>query len=710
MKFEKNHSRAKILFRRIVSVMSILFVPFMIFGQEETTESIGPQLTKTFEPTYQEFTPEDSVRQLAVKLGSMKGRKLIFYDDFSDNRNCWSYYSSFDDSLLQECNGFAGAKICRSNTGSYIDAYTNMEGSKKVLFAFTPDIKYSNNVPVPLARNYVVTFNPLSVKQVSKLPSFYYEGFCEHTIRVQNSMVNKSLIIETNIEKAIGSWGLVFGNKMSTDATYFFNLKPDNTFELQAIYPGNRSEPVSLMKGTLETRFENINKVAIHITRSSKAFYTLGLMVNDEQVGQMNISRLQLGSLDVGYRLEHNSIGGNNILIAYDIGVYEKVSPTYLSKSVNFSGEWKGVLMRNKKKLYDVDLSLTENSGGSIFGNIRFVHHKFKSTVITKEFKAHRHEHIINFEDREKSVSGIYNDVVDYSILQMGNMEVITPDSMVMQAFATNNLHLFGEFDPEFDIHSNRIYLSRVEKTLTKSKISISPENENPTVEVTILFEPGGHKISNDKNNTENLDALARGLHQYLAQNPGKVILIHGHTDIGIQQLMSLIRAEKVRSELIKRGIPSTIFCIGHGSSARGYEWGDARNRRVEVELLNIDSAKFHKDNIVMSEKTSAYFINSMPEEFDLVADFKQLSGKHAILLKNSSGGVFRQVIPNSQGGERQSLRITKRQDPEEGLIIELNLDDVRILRQTASNYQSFGFEAISGNIEIENINIFTPQ
>lgn len=690
--------------------MSILFVPIMVLAQEEITESIGPQLTKTFDPSYDEFTPDDSVRQLAVKLGSMKDRKLIFYDDFGDNRNCWSYYSSFDDSLLQECNGFAGAKICRSNTGGLIDAYTNMEGGKKVLFAFTPDIKYSNNVPLPLARNYVVTFNPLSVKQVSKLPSFYYEGFCEHTIRIQNSMANKSLVIETSIEKAIGSWGLVFGNKMSTDATYFFNLKPDNTFELQAIYPGNRSEPVSLMKGDLETRFENVNKVAIEITRSSKAYYTLGLLVNDAQVGQMNISRLQLGKLDVGYRLEHNSIGGNNILIAYDIGVYEKISPTYLSKSVNFSGEWKGVLMRNKKKLYDVDLSITENTGGSISGNIKFVHHKFQSTVISKKFKAHRNEHIINFEDREKSVSGIYNDVVDYSILQMGNLEVINPDSMVMQSFATNNLHLFGEFDPEFDIHSNKIYLSRVEKTLTKSKISISPENENPTVEVIILFQPGGPEISNDKNNTENLDALARGLHQYLAQNPDKVILIHGHTDIGIEQLMSLIRAEKVKSELVKRGIPPAIFCIGHGNSARGYEWGDARNRRVEVELLDIDSAKFNKDNIVMSEKTSAYFLNSMPEEFDIVTDFKQLSGKHAILLENGSGGVFRQVIPNSQGGGRQSLRITKRQDPEEGLIIEFNLDGVRILRQTASDYKSFGFEAISGNIEIENINIFSPQ
>lgn len=679
---------------------------------EEGKEEINSELTKSFIPTYREYSPQDTARISNVKLPMTEGRKLIFYDNFTDNRHIWSHYQAIDDTLMQICTGFEKTKVCRTKPNSLIDAYTNMENGKKVIFGFTPDVRlrYSNNIPIPLAKNYVVTFNPLSIKQVKKLPSFYYESFNEHTVRIQNSLADKDITIETHVEQAIGRWGLIFGNKLSKDATYYFKLNPDNTYDLEAIYSGNRAKPIGLMHGNLPMNFDAVRKVAIRLESTSKTMYRVRLMANDQEVGRMNISKLELRSMDVGYRIHHSSIEGNNVLVVKDIGVYEHVKPNYLGSKIDFSGAWKGALIRNKKKLYDIHLEIEEHGNGSINGIITFTHHKFKSTVVTKRFTAKRFKHIINFEDKWMSGDGIYSDVVRFSLMQMGHFEIINPDSMIMQSFATNNLHLYGEFDPEFDIHSNRIYLGRVEKTISDNPIVIDLDNENPIVEVIILFEPDSWKISDYKDNTENLDALARSLHRYLAEHPEKVILIHGHTDKGVEQIYSLIRSYNVRNELLKRGIPEVIFCIGHGHSQRISEKKDARNRRVEVELLDIDSAIFKEDKLIMSSPSEASFIKPLPEEFEIQADFRQTAGTHKIVLKNSAGGKLKWTIPNIAGGERQSLRIIKKEDPEDGMMIEFWLDKVRLERRTAADYVSFGMESDQGEIQIENINIFAPK
>ncbi|MCB0736191.1 MAG: OmpA family protein [Bacteroidetes bacterium] len=678
----------------------------------EQNQEISSKLTQTFTPNYKEYSPNDSVRSPSVKLGNIQDRKLIFYDEFLDNRHCWSHFQSTNDTLLSECNGFADRKVCLSTPDKLVDSYTNMEDGKKVLFAFTPDsrLKYSNNVPIPLAKNYVVTFNPLSIKQVSKLPTFYYESFCEHSIRIHNNLKKRDLIIETKIETAIGSWGLFFGDLLSNNACYYFRVNPNNTFELSTIYPADRKSPATILSGSLPMNFETVKKLAIELEFKGGQGYKIELKANDVEVGKMNVSKLIVGSVDIGLRLDHTSIDGNNILVCDNIAVYEKVKPMYLPESVNFSGEWTGGLYRRKQKIYHVKLSLKENAQGIIDGRIVYEHTKFNGTRIVKNFKASRQKHIINFEDRALEANGVYNEVVRYSLLQMGHFEVIDPDSIILNSFSTSNLHKLSHFDSEFDLHSTDIYLSRVEKTINPDEILIDPDNENPSVEVSILFKPDSWEMSGDKENEENLDALARSLHRYLAMNSDKIILIHGHTDLGFAEMLSLVRANTIKGELLKRGIPPIIFCIGHGNSARVGPHGDPRNRRVEVEVLSIDSAKFVGESIVMKGPTTTFLLKNLPEQFELQIDFKQDTAKHFLLLKNESGGVYKYELPNTEGGKRQSLRVIKREDPETGMIMEYWHQGVRLRRETAGKFEQAGFESLGGKLEIENLVIFAPK
>jgi hypothetical protein len=71
----------------------------------------------------------------------------------------------------------------------------------------------------------------------------------------------------------------------------------------------------------------------------------------------------------------------------------------------------------------------------------------------------------------------------------------------------------------------------------------------------------------------------------------------------------------------------------------------------------------------------------------------------------------LRWEIPNIAGGEMQALKIKKRYKIEEdAIMLEFYLDDVRVLTQSLTGYESFGFEVKQGSLTIVNLNIMGPD
>ena len=689
-----------------------------LYAQVDDNEDISADLTKSFKPTYLEFNASDSARNPSVNLYDYRDRKLVFYDNFDDNRHVWPYWTSGSDSIMRTCIGFADRKISRGKKGEFVNGFTNMEQGKKVLFAFTPEenLKYSNNVPVPLVKNYVITFNPLSIKQVSKLPSPYYEGYNEHTVRIHNDFNKKDFFIESNIEQAVGTWGMLFGNTTNMQPYYYFKINADNTYDLFAIYPQRKSDLVPLAAGNLNMPYTDLKNLVIQFKHMAKGGYRLEFFANNTAIGTAAITTMYLSSLDIGYRLDHNSIDGNNILIVDDLAVYEKAVKTYTPKDFTVNGKWHGGLYRNNKQIYKVTLDLNEQKEGKIKGLITFRHVKYNDVAVTKKFVALRDKNIINFEDIEYAQNGISNDVVLFSLLQKGNFEVLNPDSMVMQSFAANNLDKFGDFDPDFDVNSNTIYLSRFNRTVEEKNDfdELFAASENYTIEIeNIYFHADEAKILENERTTQSLDQLARSLQKYLARNPSSFIIIHGHTDIGAEQILSLTRAFTIKTELMKRGVTADIFCVGHGSSHRLSERrGDAKNRRVELELKQIEHASYHDESIVLNNNASVFFINDLPiSNYAIQSEFKLSPGKQYVIFKNLSDGLFKWEIPNTAGGAQQSLRILRRTKKETGeKVLEFWLDEVNVLTQSIHDYKSFGFMVDEGSMDIANINIFSIE
>ncbi|MGB0430312.1 MAG: hypothetical protein ACPGLV_07545, partial [Bacteroidia bacterium] len=346
-------------------------------------EGLSSKFTDNFTPEYREYGGSDTTRAISVKFDQFKGRKLVFYDNFIDNRHTWPYWSSLGDSLLQECIGIDNNYICRDKA-PMADAYTNIQDGKKVVACFTPDQMFKYTTQLKVSKNYVVTFNPLSIKQIDKLPSTYYEGYCEHTTRVHRRFDNENFGIETQIAQAAGNWGVVFGNFDSDKPYYFFQVETDNRWSFFAIYPNNKSNPRKLESGFLPVSYLSVNKVNINLKSNGQGGFKVEFWVNDARAGQANVTRMPMSKLDIGYRLDHNSIDGNNIVIAKDFSVFEMPIETYLEDNIRVTGTWKGVLKRSGENLYNVSAYLNEDHSGFITGRFVYQHAKFTDIRITK--------------------------------------------------------------------------------------------------------------------------------------------------------------------------------------------------------------------------------------------------------------------------------------------------------------------------------------
>jgi outer membrane protein OmpA-like peptidoglycan-associated protein len=112
-----------------------------------------------------------------------------------------------------------------------------------------------------------------------------------------------------------------------------------------------------------------------------------------------------------------------------------------------------------------------------------------------------------------------------------------------------------------------------------------------------ILFDTGKYELKPQA--VTNIGQMAAILKKY----PENVITVHGYTDstgtVKGNQVLSEKRAEAVRNEIVKGGVPAaTVNAIGHG---RDNPVGDnkttegrAQNRRVEVEIT-VDESKVPK-------------------------------------------------------------------------------------------------------------------
>lgn len=702
-----------------------LFISFLVtlcvstvLGQDNLTpiyEGLSSKFTNNFSPSYKEYLASDTTRTASVKFKNFKGKKLIFHDDFNDNRNTWPHWSSSGDSILRECIGLDKNYICKGEIGHLADSYTNMEEGKKLVACFTPDImfKYSSNIR--LTKNVVVTFNPLSIKKVDKLPSTYYEGFAEHTTRIHQSFDKKDFVIETNIDQCAGSWGMIFGDFDSERPYYYFKLQTDNTWSFYAVYPNSKQEPIELESGYMPVSYMSLNKVGLHLKENGQGGFKVEFWINDARGGAANVTRMPMKALDVGYRLDHNSIDGNNILIAKDLSVYESAVETYLEDNLKVTGGWQGYLKRGKETIYNVKLHFSEDYSGNISGRIILSHSKFQDIKITKKFRASREKNIINFEDISGSVQGIRNKVLKHSILTRGSMELIGPDSIKMNACLASNLHKYGEYDSRLNVHSDQIYLQRVRKTEPTRISGHDSINTNRLIEIKdIYFLPNSPELSKNASTKQSLDNLARELQRYLANNDNRLLLIHGHTDIGWDQVLSLIRAHSIEGELQKRGVDADIFCIGHGNSMRATAIrGDSRNRRVELEVLALDSSEVVNESLLLRGGTKADLIKGLPDEYIINAQFRlEAGGKYSVVMRpRLRGEALVWPIPNIAGGERQALKIVKRyRAKEDAIMLEFWLDDVNVLKQNITSYSSFGLYVNQGELILDNLIIQGPE
>lgn len=688
-----------------------------LYGQETQVlnEGLSSKLTSSFKPAYKEYSSDDTTRTISVKFDQFEGRKLIFYDDFVDNRHTWPYWSSLGDTMIQECIGINNNFICRDKA-AMADAYTNLQDGKKVVACFTPDQMFKYTSQLKLTKNYVVTFNPLSIKQVDKLPSTYYEGFCEHTTRIHRSFDETNFGIETRIAQAVGNWGIIFGDFDSDKPYYYFQTKTDNSWSFYAVYPNNNEKIVELESGFLPVSYFSLEKVNINLKANGQGGFKVEFWINDARAGQANVTRMPMQNLDIGYRLDHNSIDGNNIILANDLSVYELPVETYLEDNLRLTGTWKGVLMQGKDEIYDVNAVFEEDHSGFITGRFMLRHAKFNDIVVTKKIRAQRSKNIINFEETSGTIKGITNKVLLHSSLLKGNMELYGPDSLIISACLASNLHRYGEFDKRFNLHTDKLYLSRKEKTTFSSKNSAYDSiNVNRTIEIkNLYFIPNSQEIEEADETKASLDNLARELQRYLASHKNKLLIIHGHIDLGGDEVLSVVRAQTIEAELIARGVDGDILCLGHGSSQRkSAVRGSEINRRVEIEMMQCDSCNVQDGTLYLGAGTKIDLLKSLPDEFRLNAQFKlNPKGKYFVVMEPKAGNErLRWEIPNISGGAMQSLRVKKRFNlEEERLMLEFFLDDVNVLTQSITGYESFGFEIKEGVLELENLNILGPD
>ena len=683
---------------------------------EEDIGDISSKLTLNFTPSYEEFHSSDTTRPSSITFSSFVGKKLIFHDNFQDNRHVWSHWKTTGDSILRHCVGLDQNYICRGRKGDLVDAYTNMVDGKKVLFAFTPDekIRYSKNFKI--TKNYVVTLNPLSIKQVERLPTAYYEGFAEHTTRIHNELNLKNFVIETRIESAVGSWGLLFGNTFGEKPYYHFQVNPDSTWKLYAIYYQDRSNLVELQSGKLPVAFQHARKLSVEFQPNSSGGFKLLFQVNDQFAGSASVTRMPLYHMDIGYRLDHNSIDGNNVLIANSLSVYEVPIKTYFDDGLNIAGKWHGVLNKNGQKVFDASIEFFQREDGEISGRLFLEHARFSDIKITKRLKGRISGNVVNFEELSGSSRGVTNKVQLHSLLLKGHMELLNPDSIRMEAYLASNLDQYGEFDPNYSVFSNEIHLGRKEKTqLVNPSFNdkLAGTERSFTIE-NIYFLPDLPNIDENDKTKQSLDYLARSLQREIASYPNTLIIIHGHTDIGALQLLSIGRALAIRSELLKRGVPNQVLCIGNGRSRRlvGIR-GDQRNRRAELELIKADSFEFDHEDMILKEGAKLILLRDLPGEYVIHTDFKlDPEGEYFVLFKmNSQAKPMRWKIPNTEGNARQALRITRKYNAkEDAILLEFWLNGINVLTQSIHAYEQFGFEVKSGTFRLFNINIFAPE
>ena len=701
----------------LCAALLLVLVPTSLQAQEvlEEDESLSSKLTNNFVPAYYEYSSKDTIRRPSIRFENFVGKKLIFFDDFADNRHTWPHWSSLGDSALKECLGIDRNYACPGETGAMTDAYTNMKDGKKVVACFTPDQLFKYDPAVKLGKNFVVTTNPLSIKKVDKIPSKYYEGFCEHTTRIHRSFDEKDFIIETTIDQSVGHWGMVFGNFDSERPYYYFKILSDNTWAFYAVYPNNRSKPVELESGYMPVSYQSLRKLKIILKDNRQGGFKVEFWMNDDaRAGSANVTRMPLKSLDVGYRLDHNSIDGNNIVIARDISIYEMPVETYLRDNVKVSGAWTGKLVKNKDSIYDVKMHMTQDQSGYVTGRITLSHSKFKDVVITKRFNARRDKNVINFEEVSGTFRGVSSNVLLHSMLLKGNMELLNPDSIVMNACLASNLHKWGEFDSRINVHSDKIYLSRVNK-IEDAGPQYGAVNEEVLIQIKdLIFIPNSTTLSADKATTQSLDNLARELQRYFAENPDHMLLIHGHSDKGPDQVLSILRATSIQSELQLRGVKADILPIGHGHSSRRTPIkGDPDNRRVEVQIVQYDSCKMVDESLLIRASTTVKLIHHLPDEFILGVQLRQDPGAKAYIVLEPKGKNEPLVweIPNIAGGERQNIKILKRYRIEEdAIILELWLDGTRYLQDTVTAYSSFSIRVTSGEVLLDHIKIFGPE
>lgn len=680
----------------------------------EETDDLSSKLTNNFVPTYYEYKSTDTLRRPSIRFENFIGKKLVFFDDFADNRHTWPHWSSLGDSALKECLGIDRNYACPGRTGAMADAYTNMQDGKKVVACFTPDqmFKYTNRVK--LSKNVVVTFNPVSIKKVEKLPSSYYEGYCEHTTRIHRSFDKKNFTIETNIDQAAGNWGVIFGDLDSDKPYYYFKVLTDNTWSFFAVYPNNRAKPIQLESGDMPVSFMSFRKLKLELKDNGQGGFKVSFFMNDERAGSANVTRMPLKSLDIGYRLDHNSIDGNNIVIARDLSVYEMPVETYLRDNVKVTGAWAGTLTRSGDVVYNVKLFMEEEMNGYVSGRIVLHHSKFSDIKITKKFKARRDKNILNFEETSGTFKGISNNVLLHSMLLKGNMELLNSDSIVMDACLGSNLHKWGEFDSRINVHSSKIKLVRI-----KRQEEVGPTyddvNINRFIKIkNLVFLPNSVELSGDDATRQSIDNLARELQRYFAQYPDQMLLIHGHSDVGFGQILSLMRAISIKSELEKRGLKVDMLPIGHGYSERkkGVQ-GSPDNRRVEVQIVKFDSAKMINESLHLKAMTEAKLLDNLPDEFILGVQFSQSPDAEVKVILDPKGRNEPLVwkIENTAGGDRQNLRIVKRYKiKEDAIMLEVYMDGVRLLSHSITAYSAFSIKVNKGEFVLDNLTIFGPE